>query len=121
MAVDRHQSHCLAALFAPAVGKRFFERWTAHDDSSTTAAREPDLWQPPGPLNTLLEQVVRAEALAIRARMPLPGRGRSEASVAAPVTASLRTRGQPGPAGGDRRHRDPVTAVTRPAWPGGEQ
>jgi len=54
-------------LFPPAVAKRLLERNNGHD-----AAGEPDLWQPPEPLNTLLESAVAVEALAIPRRVPLP-------------------------------------------------
>jgi SAM-dependent methyltransferase len=56
-------------LFLPAVAKRLLERTHGHD--STTAA-EPDLWQPPGPINALLESAVAVEALAIPRGLPLP-------------------------------------------------
>ena len=58
-------------LFLPAVAKRLLERQdgNGHDDGS---AGEPDLWQPPEPLNLLLESAVAVEALAIPRRVPLP-------------------------------------------------
>jgi SAM-dependent methyltransferase len=58
-------------LFLPAVAKRLLEHQNGngHDDSS---AGEPDLWQPPEPLNLLLESAVAVEALAIPRRVPLP-------------------------------------------------
>jgi SAM-dependent methyltransferase len=56
-------------LFLPAVAKRvLLERG---DGASDTAA-EPDLWQPPGPLNAMLESAVAIEALLIPNRVPLP-------------------------------------------------
>jgi SAM-dependent methyltransferase len=54
-------------LFPPAVAKRVLERNNGHD-----AAGEPDLWQPPEPLNTLLESAVAIESLVIPRRVPLP-------------------------------------------------
>jgi hypothetical protein len=56
-----------SVLFPPAVAKRLLERSNNH-----AAAAEPDLWQPPGPLNTALESAVAVEALAIPRRFPLP-------------------------------------------------
>src|SRR6266851_6129956 len=41
-------------LFLPAVAKRLFERTNGHH----SAAAEPDLWQPPVPINALLESTV---------------------------------------------------------------
>jgi SAM-dependent methyltransferase len=58
-----------AVLFPPAVAKRLLER---HANGHADAAGEPDLWQPPEPLNTLLESAVAIEALAIPRRVPLP-------------------------------------------------
>ena len=55
-------------LFLPAVAKRLLERTNGHD----AAAAEPDLWQPPAPLNALLESAVAVEALAIPRGVPLP-------------------------------------------------
>jgi SAM-dependent methyltransferase len=55
-------------LFLPAVAKRLLERTNGHD--STTA--EPDLWQPPAPINALLESTVAVESLAIPRGLPLP-------------------------------------------------
>ena len=55
-------------LFLPAVAKRLLERANGHD----AAAAEPDLWQPPAPLNALLESAVAVEALAIPRGVPLP-------------------------------------------------
>jgi SAM-dependent methyltransferase len=56
------------ALFPPAAAKRLLERHNGNAD----AAAEPDLWQPPEPLNALLESVIAIEALAIPNRVPLP-------------------------------------------------
>jgi SAM-dependent methyltransferase len=64
-----HVSWANTVLFPPAVAKRLLlERGNGHDDT----AAEPDLWQPPGPLNALLESAVAIEALAIPRRVPLP-------------------------------------------------
>jgi SAM-dependent methyltransferase len=54
-------------LFPPAVAKRVLERVTS--DEST---EEPDLWQPPAPLNALLEQAIAVEAVAIPRGVRLP-------------------------------------------------
>jgi SAM-dependent methyltransferase len=54
-------------LFPPAVAKRLLERF--QDDS---ADAEPDLWQPPAAINTVLESAIAVEALVIPRRMPLP-------------------------------------------------
>jgi hypothetical protein len=54
-------------LFPPAVLKRVLERVTS--DAST---EEPDLWQPPAPVNAVLEQAIAVEAMAIPRRVPLP-------------------------------------------------
>jgi SAM-dependent methyltransferase len=56
-----------SALFPPAVAKRLLER--NEDDS---AADEPDLWQPPAPLNWAMEQVVLAEMPWLTAGLNLP-------------------------------------------------
>jgi SAM-dependent methyltransferase len=55
-------------LFPPAVAKRLLERvqGKGNDDA------EPDLWQPPGPVNSLLESTIAVEALAIPRGVPLP-------------------------------------------------
>jgi SAM-dependent methyltransferase len=53
-------------LFPPAVAKRLLERSSDHDQA------EPDLWQPPGPINAMLESAVAVEALAIPRGIPLP-------------------------------------------------
>jgi SAM-dependent methyltransferase len=54
-------------LFPPAVAKRLIERFTLD-----SAGGEPDLWQPPGVINALLESAVAVESLAIPRRLPLP-------------------------------------------------
>jgi SAM-dependent methyltransferase len=54
-------------LFPPAVAKRLLERVQGESDDA-----EPDLWQPPGPLNSVLEGAIAMEALAIPRRVPLP-------------------------------------------------
>jgi SAM-dependent methyltransferase len=56
-------------LFVPAVAKRLLERENGH---ARDGSGEPDLWQPPEPLNLLLESAVAVEALAIPRRLPLP-------------------------------------------------
>lgn len=56
-------------LFVPAVAKRLMERADGH---AGAGGGEPDLWQPPEPLNLLLESAVAVEALAIPRRLPLP-------------------------------------------------
>ncbi len=56
-------------LFVPAVAKRLLERTNGHDPAG---AGEPDLWQPPAPINALLESAVAVEALAIPRGVPLP-------------------------------------------------
>ena len=55
-------------LFPPAVAKRLLERRAPRVDS----AAEPDLWQPPGPLNALLENLVAVEGLALPRGIDLP-------------------------------------------------
>jgi len=55
-------------LFPPAVAKRLLER----ADGQAPATGEPDLWQPPGPVNALLEGAVAVEALAIPRGVALP-------------------------------------------------
>jgi SAM-dependent methyltransferase len=57
-------------LFPPAVAKRLLERRNGHDAS--TWAAEPDLWQPPAPLNAVLQRAVSVEAMAIPNGSPLP-------------------------------------------------
>jgi SAM-dependent methyltransferase len=61
-------------LFPPAVAKRLLERRNGQASAAAaeSAAGEPDLWQPPGPLNALLESAVAVEALAIPRGVPLP-------------------------------------------------
>ncbi len=54
-----------SVLFPPAVAKRLLERFA----SST---EEPDLWQPPGAINALLENTVAVESVLIPRRVPLP-------------------------------------------------
>jgi SAM-dependent methyltransferase len=54
-------------LFPPAVAKRLLERVQGETDDA-----EPDLWQPPGPINGMLESAIAVEALAIPRRLPLP-------------------------------------------------
>lgn len=54
-------------LFPPAVAKRLLDRLRPEAPGG-----EPDLWQPPGPVNAVLESAVALEALAIPNRMPLP-------------------------------------------------
>ena len=56
-----------ALLFPPAVAKRLLER-----AGSGSADAEPDLWQPPGPVNAALENAIAVEALAIPRGVPLP-------------------------------------------------
>ncbi|MBV8718812.1 MAG: class I SAM-dependent methyltransferase [Chloroflexi bacterium] len=58
-----------ALLFPPAVAKRLAERF--HHASESDDA-EPDLWQPPGPINAVLESAIAIESLAIPRRVPLP-------------------------------------------------
>jgi len=55
-------------LFPPAVAKRLLER----SNGQHAAAAEPDLWQPPRPINAVLEGLVAVEALAIPRGLPLP-------------------------------------------------
>jgi SAM-dependent methyltransferase len=56
-------------LFPPALLKRLLERSNNGHDGT---AGEPDLWQPPGVVNRVLESAVAVEALAIPRGMPLP-------------------------------------------------
>ena len=58
-------------LFVPAAAKRLLERG-AEAPNGHEAAGEPDLWQPPGPLNTLLEQIVGIERLTLPRRISAP-------------------------------------------------
>ena len=62
-----HISWANTVLFVPAVAKRLLERENGH-----AGGGEPDLWQPPEPINLLLESAVAVEALAIPRRLPLP-------------------------------------------------
>ena len=62
-----HLSWANTVLFLPAVAKRLLERL-----SPNAADSEPDLWQPPAPLNWLLEQCVAVEAFALPRHVPLP-------------------------------------------------
>jgi SAM-dependent methyltransferase len=55
-------------LFPPAVAKRLLER----SNGSHKHAAEPDLWQPPRPINDVLEGLVAMEAFAIPRGVPLP-------------------------------------------------
>jgi len=57
-------------LFPPAVAKRLLERSNGED--AAAAQTEPDLWQPPRPINAVLEGLVAMEALAIPRGVPLP-------------------------------------------------
>lgn len=59
-----------SALFVPAAAKRLLERFQAPAENGEAA--EPDLWQPPEPLNGVLQQVVAVEALALPRGVPLP-------------------------------------------------
>lgn len=54
-------------LFPPAVAKRLLERVQGESDDA-----EPDLWQPPGPVNGVLESAIAVESLAIPRGVPLP-------------------------------------------------
>ena len=54
-------------LFPPAVAKRLMERV-----GGDSADAEPDLWQPPDAVNTLLESAIAVEALALPRGLPLP-------------------------------------------------
>jgi SAM-dependent methyltransferase len=54
-------------LFPPAVAKRLLERVQSESDDA-----EPDLWQPPGPVNNVLESAIAVESLAIPRGVPLP-------------------------------------------------
>jgi SAM-dependent methyltransferase len=56
-------------LFPPAVAKRLLERTNGH---ASPAEAEPDLWQPPGPVNAVLQALVGIEALAIPRGVALP-------------------------------------------------
>lgn len=54
-------------LFPPAVAKRLLERVQGESDDA-----EPDLWQPPEPVNSVLESAIAVESLAIPRGVPLP-------------------------------------------------
>jgi SAM-dependent methyltransferase len=56
-------------LFPPAAAKRLLERG---GHSSAAAAAEPDLWQPPGPVNALLTGCLALERHALTRRVALP-------------------------------------------------
>lgn len=51
------------------MAKRLLERTNGHHPG---AEAEPDLWQPPGPLNAVLQALVGLEALAIPRGVALP-------------------------------------------------
>jgi len=55
-------------LFPPAVAKRLLERV----QGQSTEDAEPDLWQPPAAVNSVLESAIAVEALAIPRGVPLP-------------------------------------------------
>jgi SAM-dependent methyltransferase len=65
-------------LFPPAVAKRLLEgraqdSWNhAPTPNGLAPGAEPDLWQPPRPLNALLESLVAVEALALPRGLSLP-------------------------------------------------
>ncbi len=60
-------------LFLPAAAKRLLERWPgSRADAASPPTGEPDLWQPPGPVNALLQGIVGAEAVALSRSIPLP-------------------------------------------------
>ena len=69
-------------LFPPAVAKRLLER-TRGQSNGTEA--EPDLWQPPGPLNAVLRGLLALETSLV-ARFGLPW-GLSVIAVARKPTA----------------------------------
>lgn len=58
-----------SVLFPPAVAKRWLESLQPSPPAGTA---EPDLWQPPRPVNALLRRTVSAEAFAIPRGLPLP-------------------------------------------------
>jgi hypothetical protein len=58
-----------SVLFPPAVAKRLLERTNGH---TSELEAEPDLWQPPGPVNAVLQALVGMEALAIPRGVALP-------------------------------------------------
>jgi SAM-dependent methyltransferase len=59
-------------LFPPAVAKRLLERSPFRVPGSASGDGEPDLWQPPLPLNLALERLVAIEAALIPRGVPLP-------------------------------------------------
>jgi hypothetical protein len=60
-------------LFPLAVAKRVLERPNGRAGAEPGRAdAEPDLWQPPGPVNAALESLVAVEALALPRGVPLP-------------------------------------------------
>jgi SAM-dependent methyltransferase len=65
-----HLSWANTLLFPPAVVKRLLERFGS--GAAPDGSAEPDLWQPPEPINAALESVVAVEALAIPRGLPLP-------------------------------------------------
>ncbi len=68
-AIDR-LSWANTLLFLPAAAKRLLERYGGLSDDG--APKEPDLWQPPGPVNATFERLVALESLAIPRGVPLP-------------------------------------------------
>ena len=64
-----HVSWANTALFPPAAAKRLLERLRPEDHA---AAAEPDLWQPPEPLNWLLEHCLTLEAPLLQRGFHLP-------------------------------------------------
>jgi SAM-dependent methyltransferase len=61
-----------SVLFPPAVAKRLLERTNGRGRAGHSVEAEPDLWQPPGPVNALFQALVSLEALAIPRGVPLP-------------------------------------------------
>jgi SAM-dependent methyltransferase len=59
-------------LFPPAVAKRLLERFQSGSTGAGSEGGEPDLWQPPEPVNSLLEHAVAVESLAIPHGVGLP-------------------------------------------------
>lgn len=57
-------------LFLPAMAKRLLEKAGSEDEHPNGS--QPDLWQPPEPINQLLESCVSAEAAALRRGGRLP-------------------------------------------------
>lgn len=58
-------------LFPPAAAKRLLEAATT-GGKAPAAEAEPDLWQPPGPVNQLLEQCLAVESRAFARHLRLP-------------------------------------------------